>query len=91
MREGDESSFCNWVGEKPAPSSLVKSQVLGLGFPELSLLQLGQVETEPSSPCRGRWLKSLGGSHSEDSKGETFLPPGPYGACFKAIQGSGAR
>ena len=88
-----QESSVSWVREMLAPSSLAGSQVLGdkvdLGLPELSLLQLGQVETEPSSPCGRRELKGHS-SHSEDSR-QDLPSPGPGGASFKAIQGSGAR
>lgn len=79
------------VREKLAPSSLARSQVLGdkvdLCLPELSLLLLSQVETEPSSPCKRRGLKGHS-SHSEDSRQDLSSPGNAF---FKAIQGSGAR
>lgn len=83
-----------WIGEKPAPSSLVRALGRqGQGWTGLARAEpppTEKVETEPSSPCRGMWL---GGSvvPSEDSRGGNFPIPGPEGARLKTIQGSGGQ
>lgn len=68
-----------WIGEKPAPPSLVRAPGhQGQGWAGLARAEpppTGKVETEPPSPCRGKWLS---GFHSEDSgRGGGLSSPWP--------------
>lgn len=72
-----------WIGEKPAPPSLVRAPGhQGQGWAGLARAEpppTGKVETEPPSPCRGKWLSGSVGSTVKTRGGGDFPPPGPDG------------
>lgn len=82
MREGAESIFCGLDWRKASSSFFGKGKMApghqGQSWAGLARAEpppTGKVETEPPSPCKGKWLSgSVGSTVRTPGGGGTFLP-----------------